>query len=58
MSMKNSIYITTQDKRRLEDLLAQAADCRKICVHARPHVLIEPGLATLRAKDDMKDDFT
>jgi hypothetical protein len=32
--------------------------CRKISVHARPHGRIEPRLATLRAKDDVKDDLT
>ena len=34
------------------------ADCRQISVHARLHVVIEPRLAILRAKDDVKDDFT
>ncbi len=29
------------------------ADCRQISVHARLHVVIEPGLAILRAKDDV-----
>jgi hypothetical protein len=35
-----------------------AANCRKISMHARPHLGIEPRLAILRAKDDVNDDFT
>jgi hypothetical protein len=35
-----------------------AADCRQITMHARPRICIEPGLAILRAKDDVQDDFT
>jgi hypothetical protein len=27
-------------------------------MHSRPHARIEPELAFLRAKDDVKDDFT
>jgi hypothetical protein len=33
------------------------ADCREVSVHARPHVGIKPGLATLGAKDDVKNDL-
>jgi len=33
-----------------------AADCGQISMHTRSHVQIEPRLAILRAKDDMKDD--
>ena len=34
-----------------------AAERRQISVYARPHLDIEPRLAILRAKNDMKDDF-
>ena len=34
-----------------------AAEHRQISVYARPHLDIEPRLAILRAKNDMKDDF-
>jgi len=34
------------------------ANCRKISMHARPHIWLEPRLAILRAKHDLKDDFT
>jgi hypothetical protein len=32
-------------------------DCREISVHARPHIGVEPGLAVLRANDDVQNDF-
>jgi hypothetical protein len=35
-----------------------AADRCQISMHARPHVGIEPGLTVLRAKNDVRDDFT
>jgi hypothetical protein len=35
-----------------------AADRRQIRMHARAHVGIEPGFAVLRAKNNVKDNFT
>ena len=35
-----------------------AADCSNIGVHAGPHLAVEPWLAVLGAKDDVKDNFT
>jgi hypothetical protein len=34
------------------------ADCRKIRVHALPHVGVETRLTILRAKNDVENDFT
>ena len=34
-----------------------AANGREIRMHSRPHVEVEPGLAVLRAEDDVKNDF-
>jgi hypothetical protein len=35
-----------------------AANRRQIGMHSRPHVGIEASLTILRAKDDVKNDFT